>query len=64
MSIKNQASPTQPVLLEDDSISFKSCCTELFRWVRASAECVEEIPDVLKGLADDIEQAWQDSAKR
>ena len=44
MSIKNQANRTQPVLLEDDSISFKSCCTELFRWVRASAECVEEIP--------------------
>ena len=52
-----------PVPVNNDEISFKSCTTEVFRWVRAGIELVEEMPDIVKGLADDVEQAWRDSAK-
>jgi len=52
-----------PVPLDDNEINFKSCTTEVFRWVRKGIELAEELPDTVKGLADDVGQAWKDSAK-
>ena len=56
------AHPPVPVN-NDDSITFKSCTTEVFRWVRSGIAFVEQTPDIIKGLADDVGQAWKDSAK-
>ena len=53
-----------PVSSDDDEISFKSCCTEVFRWLRSGAELIEEAPAYFAELARDLEQAWQDSAKK
>lgn len=53
-----------PLTDADDEFTFKSCCTELFRWVRASAEFIEQTPDYFTELARDVEQAWHDSAKK
>ena len=47
----------------DDGITFKSCATGFFRQVRKGIEFAEEMPDIVKGLADDVGQAWKDSAK-
>ena len=53
----------KPVPVDDDSTTFKSCATGLFRWFRKSIALAEEVPDIVKGLADDVGQAWKDSAK-
>lgn len=47
----------------DEELTFKSCCTSLFRLVRAGANTIEEIPNSLKNIADDVVDAWHDSAK-
>ena len=60
---KNHAVPVALPTAEDE-LSFKSCCTELFRWVRAGIELAEESPSFVKSLADDLCQAWEDSAKK
>ncbi len=59
----NPSSPSRPVQLEDD-ITFKSCATELFRWVRAGVDFIEAVPSRAPELAADVQQAWHDSAKR
>ncbi len=60
-------SKQNPVVLSDDqedSLTLKSCATELFRWVRSGVEFIEESPAYLKTVSDDLVQAWHDSAKR
>ena len=52
-----------PVPIGNDVVTFRSCTTAVFRWVRAGIELAEEMPDIVKGLADDVGQAWKDSAK-
>ncbi len=52
-----------PVVVNADETTFKSCTTEVFRWVRSGIALVEQTPDIIKGLADDVGQAWKDSAK-
>jgi hypothetical protein len=59
MSNKQQV----PVPVADDELSFKSCATEVFRWVRGGIALVEEMPEMSQGLADDVAKAWDDSAK-
>ena len=59
MSTSNRPVP----LSSDDEITFKGCMTDVFRWVRAGAKAVEEIPEALQRLADDVQQAWHDSAQ-
>ena len=56
-----------PVVLSDaneDSLTLKSCATELFRWVRGGVELIEQSPAFIKSVSDDLAQAWHDSAKR
>ena len=53
----------KPVPIANDEITFKSCTTKVFRWVRNGIELAEEMPAFVKGLADDVAQAWKDSAK-
>jgi hypothetical protein len=48
----------------DEDFTLKSCATEVFRWVRAAGEFVEASPTFAKQVADDLTQAWHDSAKR
>jgi len=52
-----------PVPINDDEITFKSCATGFFRQVRKGIELAEELPDSVKGLADDVKKAWKESAK-
>jgi hypothetical protein len=53
----------QPVTLTDDEITFKSCTTVVFRWVRKTIKLAEGTPILMKSLADEVAQAWKDSAK-
>lgn len=54
-----------PVRLStDDDLTFRSCMTGLFRWVRACADFVEHLPSHAIDLAAHVHQAWHDSAKR
>ena len=32
-----------PVVVNDDEVTFKSCCTEMFRWIRKGIDLAEEI---------------------
>jgi hypothetical protein len=48
----------------DNDFTLKSCATEVFRWVRAAGELIEASPMYAKQVADDLAQAWHDSAKR
>ena len=52
-----------PVPVGTDEVTFRSCTTAVFRWVRKGIELAEEMPVIVKGLADDVGQAWKDSAK-
>ena len=52
-----------PVPIGNDAVTFRSCTTAVFRWVRNGIELAEEMPVIVKGLADDVGQAWKDSAK-
>jgi len=52
-----------PIPVSNDEITFRSCTTGFFRYVRKGIELAEELPDIVKGLADDVGQAWKDSAK-
>ena len=56
--------PTPLTESGSDEITFKSCATEVFRWMRAGIELVEESPSFVKQVSDDLVQAWHDSAKR
>jgi len=55
--------PHKPVALATDEVTFKSCTTAVFRWVRKGVKRAEEAPALMKRLSDDIGQAWRDSAK-
>jgi hypothetical protein len=55
--------PHAPVPVSNDAVTFKSCATGFFRQVRKGIELAEELPDSVKGLADDVKKAWKDSAK-
>lgn len=52
------------VITKKDEMTFKSCCTQLFRWVRNGIAIAEDSPSKIKGLADDIKTAWRESAKK
>ena len=52
-----------PVPIGNDAVTFKSCTTAVFRWVRKGIELAEDAPALLKSLSDDVGQAWKDSAK-
>ena len=54
----------QPVPINNDEVTFRSCCTEVFRWVRAGAEMIEALPAYVQELGDDIVKAWEDSGKK
>lgn len=60
----NQPIPLKTTADQSDELTFKSCATEVFRWVRSGIGLLEETPTMVVGLAADIEQAWKDSAKR
>lgn len=53
-----------PVSETDDDFTLKSCATEVFRWVRAAGELLEASPVLAQQVAEDLVQAWHDSAKR
>jgi hypothetical protein len=53
----------QPVPVDTDEITFRSCATELFRWVRKGAELIEEAPAYVQELGEDLARAWEDSGK-
>jgi hypothetical protein len=53
-----------PVTTPTDEVTFKSCCTEVFRWVRKSIEIAEKTPEFIKSCAEDVAEAWDDSAKQ
>ena len=53
-----------PVIVSDDEVTFKSCCTEVFRWLRKGIEVAEQTPEFIKSCADDVANAWDDSAKQ
>ena len=54
----------QPVSIATDEVTFRSCTAEFFRWVRAGAEMIEELPAYVQELGEDIAKAWDDSAKK
>jgi hypothetical protein len=56
----------QPVAfpVATDEITFRSCCTEVFRWVRKSIDIAEQSPGFLQSCAEDVAAAWEDSAKK
>ena len=57
----------QPVAVPvatDDEITFKSCCTEVFAWVRKGIDLVEQSPGFLQSCAEDVAAAWEDSAEK
>ena len=57
--------PTNPLIdAVDDELTLRSCATQLFKWVRAAGELIEQSPAFLQSVAHDLEQAWRDSAKR
>ena len=58
--------PRQPVAVPvaTDEVTFKSCCTELFRWVRKGVDIAEQTPEFLQSCAEDVARAWEDSAKK
>ena len=52
-----------PVAVNADETTFRSCMTEMFRWVRKGVEIAEQTPEFIKSCADDVSKAWDDSAK-
>ena len=52
-----------PVPIGNDAVTFRSCTTAVFRWVRKGIELAEDAPALMKSLSDDVGQAWKDSAK-
>jgi len=64
MSEHKLARKPVPVVVADDETTFRSCMTEMFRWVRKGVEIAEQTPEFLKSCADDVGQAWEDSAKQ
>ena len=56
--------PRQPVAVNADEVTFKSCCTEVFAWVRKGIVLVEQSPGFLTSCAEDVAKAWEDSAKK
>lgn len=59
---KRKPIPVNPHPTSDD-LSFKGCCTSLFRVIRSGVTAIEEIPDSIRSVADDISAAWEESAK-
>ena len=53
-----------PVVVDADEVTFKSCCTEVFTWVRKGIDLAEQTPAFLQSCAEDIGKAWEDSAKK
>ena len=56
--------PRQPVAVNADEVTFKSCCTEVFRWVRRSIDLVEQSPGFVQSCAEDVAAAWEESAEK
>jgi hypothetical protein len=56
----------QPVAVPavvNDEVTFKSCCTEVFRWVRKGIDIAEQTPEFIKSCAETW-QGLEDSAKK
>ena len=56
-------SKSTPVPVTTDEVTFRSCTTEVFRWVRKGIDLVEQTPGFIRSCADDVQKAWEDSAK-
>ena len=52
-----------PVPVGTDEVTFRSCTTAVFRWVRKGIKLAEDAPALMKSVSDDVGQAWKDSAK-
>ena len=64
MSEHKLARKSVPVAVSADETTFRSCMTEMFRWVRKGVEIAEQTPEFIKSCAEDVSQAWEDSAKQ
>ena len=50
--------------IASESRLFKTCAVKLFRCVRFAGSKAASVPDVLREAAQDVREAWHESAER